>query len=49
VAKRPNVVCVRLTDAEAAELDAIKGSLDRSAFLRWLLLRARKEGVTFSG
>lgn len=46
---RPVVVAVRLSNSEAADLDARRGHLDRSAFLRWLLLRARKEGLTVPG
>jgi hypothetical protein len=47
VAKRENVVCVRLTDAEAADLDARRGGLSRTAYLRWLLLSARKQDLRF--
>ena len=39
---RPNVLGVRLSDAELADLDARRGSVERGAFLRYLLLRARK-------
>lgn len=46
---RPVVVCVRLTKAEAADLDARKGSLDRGAWLRWLLLEARKADKRLGG
>lgn len=43
---RPHVVAVRLSDAELADLDARRGSLDRSAWLRYLALKARKEGFS---
>lgn len=39
---RPVVVAVRLSEAEARALDGIRGSLSRSEWLRWLLLRAQK-------
>jgi len=42
---RPHTVCTKLSNAEAAELDALRGSLDRAAYLRWLILRARKMGL----
>lgn len=44
---RRNVVCVRLSAAEQADLDSRRGSLERGAFLRYLLLQARKQGVEF--
>ena len=46
---RPVVVAVRLSNEEAADMDARRGEMDRSAFLRWLLLRARKEGLNVPG
>jgi len=46
---RPVVVAVRLSNEEAADMDARRGEMDRSAFLRWLLLRARKEGLSVPG
>lgn len=39
---RTNVVAVRLTDAEAADMDAERGSLNRSEYLRLILMRDRK-------
>jgi hypothetical protein len=42
---RPVVVPVRLSLAEAEDLDARRGSLTRSEFLRFVLLRTKKEGV----
>lgn len=46
---RRNVVCVRLSAAEAADLDGRRGALERGAFLRFLLIQARKQGVQFGG
>lgn len=40
--RRGNVVAVRLTDAEVADLDAQRASLNRSEYLRLLLMRDRK-------
>ena len=40
--KRTEVVAVRLTPAEAAQLDARRGPLTRSAWLRLLLLQQGK-------
>lgn len=45
---RPVVVAVRLSETEAAHLDNDRGSLDRGAFLRYVLLLARKQGVTLA-
>lgn len=41
---RPVVVPVRLSNAEAADLDSARGSLTRSEYLRFVLLRAKKAG-----
>lgn len=38
---RPIVVGVRLTAAEAAELDRLRGVMDRGTYLRWLIIKAR--------
>lgn len=35
---RDQVVAVRLTGAERAQLDAMRGNLSRSEWLRWLLM-----------
>ena len=43
---RPVVVAARLSVEEAADLDRRRGSLSRAEWLRWLLLRAKKEGVS---
>lgn len=40
---RPIVVGVRLSEAEAADLDKMRGSLNRAEWVRWLVLKARKE------
>ena len=32
------MVTVRLTEAETAELDALRGNLARSEWIRWLLM-----------
>lgn len=42
-------MATKLSVAEAADLDARRGSLSRAEFLRWLLLRARKEGIGLGG
>lgn len=42
---RPVVVAVRLSTAEAADLDKRRGSLSRGEWLRYLLLLARKQGT----
>ena len=42
---RPHVVSVRFSDAEAAEMDRRKGSLTRGEWLRFLALKAAKDGV----
>lgn len=34
---RHNTVCTKLTDTEAQALDRLKGHMDRSTYLRWLL------------
>ena len=39
---RSVVVGVRLSAAEARDLDGRRGNLSRSEWLRWLLLRERK-------
>jgi len=39
--KRPVVVAVRLTEAEAAWVDSQRKRLTRSEWLRWLLLKER--------
>jgi hypothetical protein len=39
---RPHVVAVRLTDAEVAYMDASRGSLKRSMWLRKLLVDAKR-------
>lgn len=36
------VVATRLSAAEAAQVDAARGSLTRSEWVRWLLLKERK-------
>lgn len=40
--RRDVVVAVRLTDAEAADLDSARGSLNRSEYLRVVLMRDRR-------
>ncbi len=42
------VVSVRLSEAEAADLDARRGSLARAEFLRYLMIRARREDLRMS-
>lgn len=44
---RPVVVATRLNELEVLDLDRRRGPLTRADFLRWLLLRARREGVSF--
>ena len=44
---RPRVVAVRLSEEEWRDLEARRGSLDKAAFLRWLLVQARKSDVRF--
>ena len=39
---RPVVVAVRLSEAEAAQIDAARGRFTRSAWLRMMLLDYRK-------
>lgn len=39
---RTVVVAVRLTPAEAGQVDAARGRLTRGEWLRWLLLNHRK-------
>lgn len=39
---RPVVVHTRLTLEEAAEMDALRASLSRAEYLRWLLLKEKK-------
>jgi len=40
-AGRYTVVATRLNAAETEELDAIRGSLSRAEYLRWLFVQAR--------
>lgn len=40
---RPYVVAVRLSEEEFADLNRRRGYLERSAYLRWLLLQDRKK------
>lgn len=40
---RSRVVTMRLTEGEIAELDAMRGSLARSEWLRWLLMLKIRE------
>lgn len=42
MAKRAVVVGVSLSAAEVADLDRRRGSLTRSAYVRWVYLRSRK-------
>lgn len=42
VAPRRTVVAVRLSAAEVAQVDRLRGQLSRSEWLRWLLLQQRK-------
>jgi hypothetical protein len=42
-AKRPVVVAVRLSEAEAQAVDAARGGLSRSAWLRMMLVDYRKK------
>lgn len=37
------MVAVRLSQAEADDLDARRGLLSRSEWLRWMLVKARRE------
>lgn len=46
---RPFVVNARLSKVEMDDLDARRGSLDRGAFLRYLLLLARKQDIRLGG
>lgn len=46
---RPNVVPVRFSDAELAEIDLRRGPLTRSEWLRFLHVRSVKQGVRFGG
>lgn len=39
---RPNIVSIRLSDAEAAEVDAERGVLTRGEWFRLLMVRDRK-------
>lgn len=39
---RPTVVAVRLSREEEAALDAERGSLSRSEWLRWQIVQARR-------
>lgn len=40
------MVGVRISTQEAADMDVRKGSLSRTEWLRYLMLRARKENVS---
>lgn len=40
---RVEVICSRFTAAEAADIDRLRGSLSRAEWVRWLVLKARKE------
>lgn len=44
---RPVVVHTRLTAQEADEMDARRGALSRAAWLRYLMLVARKQDIRF--
>ena len=44
---RPVVAAVRLSVEEAQDLDARRGALSRTEFLRWLLVQARKSDTRF--
>jgi hypothetical protein len=37
---RPVVVATRLSEAEAREIDAVRGPLSRAEWLRWQAIRA---------
>lgn len=39
---RPNVVSIRLSDAEAAHVDAARGHLTRGEWFRMLLVRDKR-------
>lgn len=40
---RTVVIAARFSENEASDIDKIRGSLSRSEWLRWLVLKARKE------
>lgn len=42
---RPVGINVRLSEAEAAVLDGLRGGLNRSEYLRWLLELAARTGM----
>lgn len=40
--ERPHVVATRLSDEEKEWLDEVRGSVDRSAYVRWLIQHAER-------